>query len=141
MRFIAYNRLLSQFTRSKPPERDWSTWSWNISRIEALFRGVQSDRTAVRFAGSLSFSSRSGTSEAESCRPRLTISPFTAIFSPIAALSLTVCHAADFISSWIDVKKKEHTVQRVYDYWILGQASEIVEPRWSVIRNVLGWVE
>ena len=43
---------------------------------------------------------------------------------------------------WIDVKKKEHTFQRFYDYWILGQqAAANVEPRWSVIRNVLGWVD
>lgn len=49
---------------------------------------------------------------------------------------------ADFISRWIDIKQKEHTFQRFYDYWILGQqAAANVEPRWSVIRNVLGWVE
>ncbi len=48
---------------------------------------------------------------------------------------------AEFISGWIGIKQKEHTFQRFYDYWILGQASENVEPRWSVIRNVLGWVE
>jgi len=48
---------------------------------------------------------------------------------------------ADFISRWIEIKKKELSFQRYYDYWILGQATENVAPRWSVIRNVLGWVE
>ncbi len=29
----------------------------------------------------------------------------------------------------------------LYDYWILGKEVEAKEPRWSVIRNVLHWIE
>ncbi|NOQ89901.1 MAG: hypothetical protein GQ549_03035 [Gammaproteobacteria bacterium] len=49
---------------------------------------------------------------------------------------------ADFLSGWMDVKKKEGGFQRYYDHWILGKSlAEEQPPRWSVIRNVLGWVD
>ena len=44
---------------------------------------------------------------------------------------------ADFINTWIDLKKKDQTIETLYDYWILGRRAHAVEPRWSVIRNVL----
>jgi len=49
---------------------------------------------------------------------------------------------SDYIGSWIDIKKKDNSFQRYYDHWILGITPEDEKPpRWSVIRNVLGWVE
>jgi len=49
---------------------------------------------------------------------------------------------SDFIGSWIDIKKKDNSFQRYYDHWILGVTPEEEKPpRWSVIRNVLGWVD
>jgi ABC-type amino acid transport substrate-binding protein len=47
----------------------------------------------------------------------------------------------EFVSNWIDLKRKDGTVDELYDYWMLGGASRPTEPRWSVIRNVLGWVD
>jgi hypothetical protein len=32
-------------------------------------------------------------------------------------------------------------IQQLYAYWILGGGAEPKEPRWSVMRNVLGWVD
>ena len=46
-----------------------------------------------------------------------------------------------FMNRWIDMKKQDGTIQKEYDYWILGQATKRKQPRWSVIRNVLHWVE
>jgi hypothetical protein len=46
----------------------------------------------------------------------------------------------DFINLWIDLKKKDKTIARLYDYWILGKHAVPEVPRWSVIRNVLHWV-
>ncbi|MEE9531064.1 MAG: cation:dicarboxylase symporter family transporter [Syntrophobacteria bacterium] len=46
-----------------------------------------------------------------------------------------------FLNHWIDLKKKDNTIERTYNYWILGQGVTIKEPRWSIIRNVLHWVE
>jgi ABC-type amino acid transport substrate-binding protein len=48
---------------------------------------------------------------------------------------------ANFLSRWIDLKKKDNTIEKTYNYWILGQGVTIKEPRWSIIRNVLHWVE
>ncbi len=45
------------------------------------------------------------------------------------------------IDQWVENKELDGTIQQVYDYWILGKGSEQKEPRWSIIRNVLGWVD
>jgi hypothetical protein len=33
------------------------------------------------------------------------------------------------------------TIDRGRDYWVLGRGAEATGPRWSIIRNVLGWVD
>jgi ABC-type amino acid transport substrate-binding protein len=45
-----------------------------------------------------------------------------------------------FLETWIDLKKKDGTIQLLYDRWILGRASQASTPRWSIIRDVLHWV-
>ena len=47
----------------------------------------------------------------------------------------------EFVNNWIELKRMEGSVDRLYQYWMLGGAAEPREPRWSVIRNVLGWVK
>ena len=44
---------------------------------------------------------------------------------------------ADFINKWIDLKREDRTISRLYDYWILGRNTTDKVPRWSVIRDVL----
>ena len=46
-----------------------------------------------------------------------------------------------FVSNWVDLKRKDGTVDALYEYWMLGGASRPKSPRWSVIRDVLGWVD
>jgi ABC-type amino acid transport substrate-binding protein len=48
---------------------------------------------------------------------------------------------AAFVNTWIELKRKDGTLDRLYRYWILGQDPAARQPRWSVIRNVLPWVE
>ena len=48
---------------------------------------------------------------------------------------------ASFIDSWVDLKEKDGTVSSLYDYWILGRNVEETKRRWSIIRDVLHWVE
>jgi hypothetical protein len=48
---------------------------------------------------------------------------------------------AEFISTWIELKKKDGTIDMLYKHWILGTSEASRKPRWSVIRNVLHWVE
>jgi Na+/H+-dicarboxylate symporter/ABC-type amino acid transport substrate-binding protein len=47
--------------------------------------------------------------------------------------------AARFLSTWIELKRKDGTIQALYDHWILGKDAKAKKPRWSVLRNVLGW--
>jgi Na+/H+-dicarboxylate symporter/ABC-type amino acid transport substrate-binding protein len=47
----------------------------------------------------------------------------------------------DFMDTWLVLKIKNGQVVEAYDRWILGRGVTPVEPRWSVIRNVLHWVD
>ena len=47
----------------------------------------------------------------------------------------------EVLDHWIELKKNDGTFQDAYDYWILGKGAEKKEPRWSIIRNVLHWVD
>jgi Na+/H+-dicarboxylate symporter len=55
------------------------------------------------------------------------------------AVARNASEMAEFLDTWIDLYRKNGTLDTLYDYWILGQSEEEDEPRWSVIRNVLGW--
>ena len=46
-----------------------------------------------------------------------------------------------FVNTWLRLKMKDGTMKAIFDHWILGKATERKEPRWSVMRNVLGWVD
>ena len=46
---------------------------------------------------------------------------------------------AAFMNAWIELKRKDGTLDRAYTYWILGQRPEARRPRWSIGRDVLHW--
>jgi Na+/H+-dicarboxylate symporter/ABC-type amino acid transport substrate-binding protein len=48
---------------------------------------------------------------------------------------------ASFINTWIELKRKDGTIDALYEYWILGRSAQRPAPRWSVIRNVLRWTD
>jgi ABC-type amino acid transport substrate-binding protein len=48
---------------------------------------------------------------------------------------------ANLVNTWIELKKRDGTISALYDYWILGRNAAAKEPRWSIIRNVLHWVD
>jgi Na+/H+-dicarboxylate symporter len=48
---------------------------------------------------------------------------------------------ANMVNTWIELKKRDGTIAALYDYWILGRNAAPKEPRWSIMRNVLHWVE
>jgi len=47
----------------------------------------------------------------------------------------------NFVSQWILIAQKTGEVAHLFDHWIKGQGADDTEPRWSIIRNVLHWVE
>jgi len=48
---------------------------------------------------------------------------------------------SSFISTWVELEKKSGTVDSLFDHWISGGGAQSKEPRWSIIRDVLHWVE
>lgn len=48
---------------------------------------------------------------------------------------------ATFMNTWIDLKRKDGTLDRLFQYWILGQNATPTHPRWSIARDVLHWIE
>ena len=46
---------------------------------------------------------------------------------------------AEYLDTWIDLKKENGFMDKVYKYWIMGIDPKKKEPRWSVVRNVFGW--
>ena len=47
----------------------------------------------------------------------------------------------EFLDNWVMLKHNEGALKIIYDYWILGKGAEPVQRRWSVIRNVLHWID
>jgi Na+/H+-dicarboxylate symporter/ABC-type amino acid transport substrate-binding protein len=46
-----------------------------------------------------------------------------------------------FVNTWIEMKRRDGTLTTLYDHWILGKTAEKAAPRWSVVRDVLHWVD
>jgi ABC-type amino acid transport substrate-binding protein len=44
-----------------------------------------------------------------------------------------------YVDAWIGLNKTSRQVERLYDYWILGQGAEQHKRRWSVVHDILGW--
>lgn len=48
---------------------------------------------------------------------------------------------SQFITTWVELKKKSGTVNHLFEHWIGGGGAKSTEPRWSIIRDVLHWIE
>jgi len=48
---------------------------------------------------------------------------------------------ARLIDEWVLVAESAGIIEQGFEYWVMGRGAEDKEPRWSIIRNVLGWVE
>ena len=65
----------------------------------------------------------------------------------VLAAPVAICMARDaeplndFINAWLRLKREDKTLDQLYEYWILGGGAKPRQPRWSVIRDVLGWVD
>ncbi len=45
------------------------------------------------------------------------------------------------VNTWVNLMRRNGTVDALYEHWILGGAAAKQTPRWSVVRNVFGWVK
>ena len=48
---------------------------------------------------------------------------------------------ADVVDDWPELKKTSGFISKLYDKWILGKSEVQKKPRWSIIRDVLHWVD
>ena len=48
---------------------------------------------------------------------------------------------SDFVSTWVELQQKNGSVDLLFEHWIRGGGAKSIEPRWSIIRDVLHWVE
>ena len=48
---------------------------------------------------------------------------------------------AAFINTWLELKRRDGTIDALYRHWILGHGAVPASPRWSVVRNVLHWTQ
>ena len=44
-----------------------------------------------------------------------------------------------FLNNWLIMEKESGSQQAEYDYWITGKTAVQKTPRWSVVRDLLGW--
>ena len=44
------------------------------------------------------------------------------------------------VNNWIELKRDDGTIDRLFAHWIMGQTPGAKAPRWSVMRDVLHWV-
>jgi Na+/H+-dicarboxylate symporter len=54
-------------------------------------------------------------------------------------LPLDARDLADAVNEWVVFATSEGLVQRAHEYWVLGRGAEEKGPRWSILRDVLGW--
>jgi ABC-type amino acid transport substrate-binding protein len=48
---------------------------------------------------------------------------------------------AVYVNTWIDLKRRDRTLDQLFRYWILGKGAEATESRWCIARDVLGWMD
>jgi Na+/H+-dicarboxylate symporter/ABC-type amino acid transport substrate-binding protein len=74
--------------------------------------------------------------------PDFTIAiPNPIVSAPVAyGLPLGEQELLNVVNAWLLLKQQDGTVQSLFDYWIQGKTGAVEPPRWSIVRNVLGWV-
>jgi proton glutamate symport protein len=61
---------------------------------------------------------------------------------PIAfAVPFAADKLADYVDTWLVLQRDSGVIEMLERYWIYGEGAGSKEPRWSVIRDVLGWVD
>jgi ABC-type amino acid transport substrate-binding protein len=48
---------------------------------------------------------------------------------------------ADFVDAFVELKRRDGTRRALFEHWFEGKRRTARAPRWSVIRDVLGWLD
>ena len=46
-----------------------------------------------------------------------------------------------FVETWLDLHERDGAIQSLVDHWVFGRSFTPPTRRWSVVRNVLHWVD
>jgi len=64
------------------------------------------------------------------------------VTAPIAlGLPRNTPQLTDYVETWLTLQRESGVLDQLQRYWIYGEGAQPSEPRWSVIRDVFGWVE
>ena len=74
---------------------------------------------------------------------------YTVVTPSAVPLAVPIAYATDrhdadfrsFLDTWLLLKRDDGTIERLRRYWIAGLDDGARMPRWSVVRNVLRWVD
>ncbi len=47
----------------------------------------------------------------------------------------------EFLEYWLELTRRNGTIDDFYNYWILGLDEQNQQPRWCIARNILGWID
>ena len=69
--------------------------------------------------------------------------PFADWRAPVgAAMDIRPSTLHSFVDAWLQLAAQDGTVDRYFSYWVMGEDPPGRRvPRWSIVRNVLGWVD
>ncbi len=69
--------------------------------------------------------------------------PQPTVFVPVAyAVARNSRDVLEVLNAWLVAEQAKGTIDQLYEHWMLGGALKRQRPpRWSVIRDVLGWVD
>ena len=65
--------------------------------------------------------------------------PGSAHFSLAYAVPRGEPDLLNMVDTFIDVARANGRLEAARRYWVLGEATRPHEPRWSILRDVLGW--
>jgi ABC-type amino acid transport substrate-binding protein len=57
------------------------------------------------------------------------------------AVALDARDLANVVNEWVIYATNAGMVDKSYQYWVTGQGANVYEQRWSIMRDVLGWVD
>jgi ABC-type amino acid transport substrate-binding protein len=66
---------------------------------------------------------------------------------PVVRLPVAYLVAADnptvlsAMNNWLAIESANGYIDEIYAYWVEGKTENVRQPRWSIIRDVLGWVD
>jgi hypothetical protein len=44
-------------------------------------------------------------------------------------------------NTWVELEHRDGTIDALYGHWILGKQAGKPQSRWSIMRNLLHWVD